>query len=67
MQTDALDGERNLKAKLAIKQVSMHLDHVLKLSETSKVLLSAVTIAPVKDMYTFSGIINLQENEEAPI
>ena len=57
VQTDALDGERNLKSKLAIKSVNMNLKEYFK---DGNVLTTEVK-PPTKALYQFEGLFKVQD------
>ena len=56
VKTSALDGERNLKPKLANESLSNALDSIVgNGADQSKVNLSMNCIAPTKELYYFEG------------
>lgn len=56
MKTANLDGERNLKPKLANEILSMHLDSIFdSKADQSKINLSIKCIVPQKELYYFEG------------
>jgi len=56
VKTSALDGERNLKPKLANETLSKNLNSIVgSKADQSKVNLSIACIAPVKELYYFEG------------
>lgn len=56
VKTAALDGERNLKPKLANELLSAGLDHLIgPKADTSKMNLSVNCIVPQKELYYFEG------------
>ena len=56
VKTAALDGERNLKPKLANEMLSQHLDSIIgPKADQSKTNLSVACIEPTKELYYFEG------------
>lgn len=55
VKTAALDGERNLKPKLAVKQVSGNFDALLKNSAGASLPFHVKSKAAEKDMYSYEG------------
>ena len=56
VKTAALDGERNLKPKLANENLSKHLDGIIgPKADQSKTNLSVACIEPTKELYYFEG------------
>ena len=61
VSTSPLDGERNLKPKLASINVSKNFDELFDLTaSTQSAKLSLDCIKPIKDLYTFDGRLKMQ-------
>lgn len=66
VKTAALDGERNLKPKMCIKQLASRYTELMKDPTTvSYMPIGAETIAATKDMYTFNGRISVNADGQA--
>ena len=65
VSTSPLDGERNLKPKLASLNISKHFESLFD-NQASKqsVKLSLDCIPPIKDLYSFGGCMKLKLDEE---
>lgn len=58
VKTAALDGERNLKPKLADAELSAHIDRLFSAgADDSKACITVSCIEPVKELYYFEGRI----------
>lgn len=62
INTAALDGERNLKPKQAIKQVAEKLKHQFQLSGDGYKPIVLQSTKAVQDMYFYDGRITISEN-----
>jgi phospholipid-transporting ATPase len=68
VRTSALDGERNLKPKLASATVSTNFDKIFDGSAgDQRVKFWVDCINPIKDLYKYEGRMKMQLNEADPV
>ena len=58
IQTDALDGERNLKSKLALKKTQANFSTYLR-----NLSLEVDVPAPTRDLYDFQGFLKYADQD----
>lgn len=61
VKTAALDGERNLKPKMAIKQLTAKYDALMKDTAPAKLPFCVDSLLAMKDMYTYEGRITVND------
>ena len=64
INTSQLDGERNLKPKLAPSMIQDRLDDLVKDSPAGDRLFKLKYIAPCKDIYRFDGKLSYIKTQE---
>jgi phospholipid-translocating ATPase len=65
VKTAALDGERNLKPKMAIKQLAACYDDIISKPEAKKCPFKVESIPACLDMYNYEGRIAICKNDES--
>ena len=65
VKTAALDGERNLKPKLAVKHLSSKFAHLTKFPDSDHLPIVIESTPAMKDMYTYEGRITVNDGHDS--